>query len=112
MSVHWSLKWSIFAASVISLSWFFAGWRQVNESGGLSDWALLAGGTASTLCLLGLQGYWIYFEEKNKGKLTKKIALFEKIHEKLEERRNLGIKPPSYDNKNRLDAKSAEKERE
>ena len=94
MSVHWSLKWSIFAASVISLSWFFAGWRQVNQTGGLADWALLAGGTASTLALLGLQGYWIYFEEKKRGKLTKRIALFEAIRTKIEERQSLkGIVP-------------------
>ncbi|MBX9572258.1 MAG: hypothetical protein K2X77_25410 [Candidatus Obscuribacterales bacterium] len=93
MSVHWSLKWSIFAASVVSLSWFFAGWRQVNQAGGFGDWALLLGGTASTICLLGVQGYWIYFEEKNKGRLTKRIALFESIHEKLEAGRSVKIEP-------------------
>lgn len=87
MSVHWSLKWSMFAASVITLSWFFAGWRQVNQTGGLADWALLAGGTASTLALLGVQGYWIYSEEKLRGKLTKRIALFESIEKKLDERK-------------------------
>ncbi len=97
MSAHWSLKWSIFAASVISLSWFFAGWRQVNETGGVSDWALLFGGTAATICLLGVQGYWIYFEEKNKGKLTKRIALFESIHEKLEAKRSIKVEPPKQD---------------
>lgn len=99
MSAHWSLKWSIFAASVISLSWFFAGWRQVNETGGVSDWALLFGGTAATMCLLGVQGYWIYFEEKNKGKLTKRIALFESIYEKLEAKRKIKVEPSKPDPK-------------
>lgn len=112
MSVHWSLKWSIFAASVVSLSWFFAGWRQVNQAGGISDWALLVGGTASTICLLGLQGYWIYFEEKNKGRLTKRIALFEKIHEKLEAKRTLKVDPANESKIESQKADNAKKEGE
>ncbi len=87
MSIHWSLKWSIFAASVLSLSWFFAGWRAINERGGIWDWGLLAGGTAATVFLLTIQGYWIYHEEKQKGRLTKKIELFEKIESYLKERK-------------------------
>lgn len=88
MSIHWSLKWSIFAASVVSLSWFFAGWRAVNEHGALADWGLLAGGTATTLLLLSVQGYWIYFDEKAKGRLTKRVDLFEKINKFLVERKD------------------------
>lgn len=79
MNVHKTIKWSVFVASVITLSWFFAGWRQVNESGQLSDWGVLVGGTLSTALLLFIQGYWIYFEEKEKGKLTKRVAIYEKI---------------------------------
>lgn len=89
MSVHWSLKWSVFAASVVSLSWFFAGWRQVNEHGGISDWGLLAGGTFATIAFVAVQGYWIYFEEKGKGKLTKRVDLFEKIHKYLQDRKSV-----------------------
>ncbi|MBX9686013.1 MAG: hypothetical protein K2X27_04875 [Candidatus Obscuribacterales bacterium] len=92
MSIHWSLKWSMFAASVISLSWFFAGWRQVNEHGGLSDWGVLLGGTATTLLLVTVQGYFIYFEEKAKGRLTKRVELFEKIEKFLEARKNAKCK--------------------
>jgi hypothetical protein len=69
-----------FAASVMTLSWFFAGWRAVNESTALSGWLLLIGATLATALLLGLQGYWIYFEEKQKGTLRRHIGLFEKIH--------------------------------
>lgn len=87
MSIHWSFKWSIFAASVLSLSWFFAGWRAVNEHGALGDWGLLAGGTTTTLLLLGVQGYWIYFEEKDKGKLMKRVELFETIRKFLDQRK-------------------------
>lgn len=78
----------MFAASVISLSWFFAGWRQVNETGGIGDWGVLAGGTASTLLLLSVQGYWIYFDEKRKGNLTKKVEIFDKIDKYLSDRKS------------------------
>lgn len=78
----------MFAASVVSLSWFFAGWRQVNQVGGLLDWGLLAGGTACTIFLVSVQGYWIYFEEKAKGRLTKRVELFDKIDKFISERKD------------------------
>lgn len=77
------VKIAAFAVSVISLSWFFAGWRQLHEAPTLANWLLLAGGVASTILLLGLQGYWIYFDEKSKGRLRKRIELYEKIHARL-----------------------------
>lgn len=83
MAIHWTVKTSVFIASVVTLSWFFAGWRQVNESGTIGDWALLLAGTVSTLGLVLLQSYWIYFEEKEKGSLRKRVEIFEKIHDSL-----------------------------
>ena len=85
---HWTVKVSIFAASVISLSWFFAGWRQVVEAQTLGHWLLLAGALVLTLLLVGLQGYWIYFEESAKGTLRKRIKIYETIHDALEKRRS------------------------
>jgi hypothetical protein len=87
MSTHWSIKWGLYAASVFSLSLFFAGWRQVNQTGGLQDWCLLVGGTASTLTLLSVQGYFIYFEEKARGRLTKRVGPFERIHQFIDSRK-------------------------
>lgn len=84
--ITWFHKLLAFAASVMTLSWFFAGWRQVNEVGGPGDWALLAGGTILTLLLLGLQGYWAYFEEKEKGTLRRRVVLFEKIHDAISDK--------------------------
>src|SRR3954463_10100880 len=72
-----------FAASVMTLSWFFAGWRAVNESTALGGWLLLIGATAGTVLLLGLQGYWIYIDEKHKGSLKRRINIYEKIYAKL-----------------------------
>ena len=78
-----AVKVAVFVASVISLSWFFAGWRQVHEAQTLANWSLLVGSTLLTAFLLALQGYWIYFDEKAKGSLRKRIDLYEKIHDAL-----------------------------
>jgi hypothetical protein len=78
--VHWAFRLTAFVASVVTLSWFFAGWRQIQETGLFADWLLLVSGTVFTVLLLGVQAYWIYFEEKDKGTLKKRIELFEKMH--------------------------------
>lgn len=83
MKTHWSLRYSLFIFSVISLSWFFAGWRGINEHGSVADWATLIGGTTLTIGLLAVQGYWIYIEELKKGSLRRHIPLFDRIHGKL-----------------------------
>ncbi len=84
----WALKMSVFVLSIMSLSWFFAGGRQVHETNTPGDWALLVGGTLLTCALIFLQAYWIYFEEKAKGTLRKQIALFEQINQRLNKRPN------------------------
>lgn len=81
--VHWAFRLTAFVASVITLSWFFAGWRQIHETAVFADWLLLASGTVFTILLLGVQSYWIYFEEKDKGTLKKRIELFEKVQMRL-----------------------------
>lgn len=86
--VHWAFRLTGFVASVITLSWFFAGWRQIQETGLFTDWLLLASGTFFTVLLLGMQAYWIYFEEKDKGTLKKRIELFEKMQLRLNKRMN------------------------
>ena len=86
MKAYTIMRIAAFAASVYSLSLFFAGFRQVMQTGQGGDWALLAGGTALTLGLLGLQGYWIYFEEKAKGSLKKQVRLFECVHDRIQAR--------------------------
>lgn len=85
--VHWTFRLIAFAASVVTLSWFFAGWRQIHEAGGVSDWVLLFAGIYLTALFLGLQAYWIYFEEKSKGTLKKRIEFFEKANSLIETRR-------------------------
>ena len=80
MNIHWSIRLVAFIASVLTLSLFFAGWREVMEHGQLSGAALLVAGVLLTAGLLGLQGFWIYFEEKQKGTLRRHIGWFEALH--------------------------------
>lgn len=84
LKVRFAFKAAAFIASVITLSWFFEGWRKVNEALTIAHVGILVGGTLLTLALIGLQAYWIYIEEKSKGTLKKKIGLFDKIESYLE----------------------------
>lgn len=87
--VPFYLKAIAFSFAVVSLSWFFEGWRQMQKGATLSHFAILMLGTTSTIGLLGLQGYWIYIEEKIKGTLKKRIGIFERIYEYQQERSGL-----------------------
>lgn len=79
-----------FTLTVITLSWFFEGWREVQKEPGLISCAYLFFGTTLTLLLLAVQGYWIYIEEKSTGKLVRKVKLFDKIEAKLSEKKEPG----------------------
>jgi hypothetical protein len=72
-----------FTLTVITLSWFFEGWREIQKEPGLVSCAYLFFGITLTGLLLTLQGYWIYIEEKSTGKLVRKVKLFDKIEAKL-----------------------------
>ncbi len=76
-----------FTLTVITLSWFFEGWREIQKEPGLVSGAYLFFGTTFTLLLLAVQGYWIYIEEKSTGKLVRKVKLFDRIEAKLLARR-------------------------
>lgn len=79
--VSLKFKFLAFALTTITLSWFFEGCREIGHVSFYSV-AMLLGGTVGTLALLGLQGYWIYIEEKLKGNLRKRIDIFEAIYER------------------------------
>ncbi|MCC7529629.1 MAG: hypothetical protein IT342_13980 [Candidatus Melainabacteria bacterium] len=72
-----------FTLTVITLSWFFEGWREIQREPGLISCAYLFFGIVLTALLLTVQGYWIYIEEKSTGKLVRKVKLFDKIEAKL-----------------------------
>lgn len=78
-----------FSCAAYSLSLFFEGWREFPKDTRLANGALLVAGTLLTLLFLGVHAYWVYFEEKAKGTLKKRIQLFEKI--------NLALQPKTGD---------------
>lgn len=88
VKVKFIFKLINFTCAVIALSWFFEGWRQINESLTFAHAAILAAGTVFTLLFLGVHAYWVYFEEKQKGTLKKRVEWFEKIHIALEKRQS------------------------
>lgn len=85
--VRFALKVVAFCAAVVTLSWFFQGWREVNQAPSVASVALLIFGTSSTLLILGVMGYWTYFEEKSKGNLKKRVKVYEDIHSRLQNRK-------------------------
>jgi dolichyl-phosphate-mannose--protein O-mannosyl transferase len=70
--------------SVIALSWFFEGYRQVSQSPSIAHCAVLVLGVMTTAFLLWLQAFWIYVEEKSKGTLNKEILHFDRLQKYLE----------------------------
>jgi hypothetical protein len=84
--VKFGWKALAFVATTITLSWFFEGYREVQKGWTLSHTGVLAAGIGCTLVMLGVQGYWIYVEEKLKGTLKRRIDLFERIYTHLQKR--------------------------
>ncbi len=80
VKVAFRAKAVAFIATVITLSWFFEGYRQVSAAFTLEHCAILAAGTGLTLVLLAVQGYWIYVEEKTKGTLKRRIGIYERFY--------------------------------
>lgn len=77
------IRLAAFVLTVITLSWFFEGWREIQREPGLVSFSYLFFGTTFTLLLLAVQGFWIYIEEKSTGKLVRKVKLFDAIEAKL-----------------------------
>lgn len=85
--IRFGVKLVAFIAATISLSWFFEGWREINESPTLPHIAVIVGGTGLTLLILTVMAYWTYHEEKSKGTLKKKVQFFDRIRADMIEQR-------------------------
>jgi hypothetical protein len=79
--VRFIMKVIAFCCAVISLSWFFEGWREIHRVVNFATVGILVVGTVGTLMLLGLMTFWTYCEEKQKGTLVRRLALFETLYE-------------------------------
>lgn len=85
MKVHLAIRTTAFIASVLTLSLFFAGWREFAEEGHVAYGVfVMASGIVLTALMLVLQGYWIYFEEKEKGTLRRHIRWYESLYPVLD----------------------------
>ncbi|MBZ0186962.1 MAG: hypothetical protein K8F91_12015 [Candidatus Obscuribacterales bacterium] len=83
LKVKFAYKLVAFTLAVIALSWFIEGCRRIAQALTIESVGMLILGMVTTVFFVGLQAYWIYFEEKRKGELKKHIGLFESIHEYL-----------------------------
>jgi hypothetical protein len=89
--VKFVYKLANFSCAVLALSWFFEGWRKINEAPSIGHAAILVAGTVFTLIFLGVHAYWVYFEEKSKGTLKKRVELFEKIYQATQAKRGAEV---------------------
>jgi hypothetical protein len=80
LNIHISIKTAAFIASVIFLSWSFAGYHAIRQAATGANFCIFFGAVFGTMLVLAVQGYWIYEEEKEKGTLKRKIALFDRIY--------------------------------
>ena len=90
--VKLAYKLANFTCAVVSLSWFFEGWRQVGHGPGvnLGGVAWLVAGTVGTLVFLFIHGMWVYMEEKSKGTLKRSLPVFDRFYAALTAKRQDG----------------------
>jgi len=86
------VKLIAFVAATFSLSLFFEGWRQVNQDPSPMHWALLLTAVFLTTSLMWLQAFWIYVEEKSKGRLKRRVTHFDKLENFFTQRVLAGTK--------------------
>ncbi len=83
LKIKFVYKFFAFVFSVIALSWFFEGTRQIQLGLSVSAIVYLLVGSLLTVALIGVQAFFIYAEEKSKDSRTRKIPLFDPIYDRL-----------------------------
>lgn len=83
LKIKFVYKFFAFVFSVVALSWFFEGTRQIQLGLSLSAIVYLLVGSLLTVALIGVQAFFIYAEEKSKDNRTRKIPLFDVIYDRL-----------------------------
>ncbi|MFA7338402.1 MAG: hypothetical protein WC028_16570 [Candidatus Obscuribacterales bacterium] len=83
LKIKFVYKFFAFVFSVVALSWFFEGTRQIQAGLSLSAIVYILVGSLLTVALIGVQAFFIYAEEKSKDSRTRKIPLFDPIYERL-----------------------------
>lgn len=93
LKIKFVYKFFAFVFSVVALSWFFEGTRQIQAGLSVSAIVYVLAGSLLTVALIGVQAFFIYAEEKSKDNRTRKIRLFDSIYERLN-------RPANTDEKN------------
>jgi hypothetical protein len=83
LKIKFVYKFFAFVFSVVALSWFFEGTRQMQAGLSVSAIVYVLAGSLFTVALIGVQAFFIYAEEKSKDNRTRKIPLFDAIYERL-----------------------------
>ncbi|CAN5196736.1 hypothetical protein BH11CYA1_BH11CYA1_27620 [soil metagenome] len=83
LKIKFVYKFFAFVFSVVALSWFFEGTRQIQAGLSVSAIVYVLAGSLVTVGLIGVQAFFIYAEEKSKDNRTRKIRLFDSIYERL-----------------------------
>lgn len=83
LKIKFVYKFLAFVFSVIALSWFFEGTRQLQAGLSVSAIVYVLAGSLFTVALIGVQAFFIYAEEKSKDNRTRKIRLFDAVYERL-----------------------------
>jgi hypothetical protein len=78
--VKFGVKLMLFTFSVVALSWFFEGSRQIQQTVNFSSVGYLVAGVVLTLALVLVQAFLIYAEERAKGTRTRNIPFFDKLY--------------------------------
>lgn len=73
-------KLMLFSITVVALSWFFEGAREIQKTVDFSSVAYLTAGVISTLALVFIQAFLIYAEERSKGTRTRNIPFFDRLY--------------------------------
>ncbi|MBA4049712.1 MAG: hypothetical protein C0464_01750 [Cyanobacteria bacterium DS2.008] len=83
LKIKFVYKFFAFVFSVVALSWFFEGTRQMQAGLSVSAIVYVLAGSLLTVALIGVQAFFIYAEEKSKDNRTRKIRLFDAVYERL-----------------------------
>mgnify|MGYP000449815635 CR=1 FL=1 len=83
LKIKFVYKFLAFVFSVVALSWFFEGTRQLQAGLSVSAIVYVLAGSLFTVALIGVQAFFIYAEEKSKDNRTRKIRLFDAVYERL-----------------------------
>lgn len=87
--IKFSIKIGMFIMSVLALSGFFEAFRQIQAHFGLYTIGFMVVAILFNIIMLFSQAWLIYYEEKVRGNLKKRVDVFERLINYLESKQVL-----------------------